>query len=57
VLVGLGGAVATSTDGGRTFRTAIRPERQTLAAAAEGAPGQLVVVGLTGVASHSLAAR
>ena len=56
VLVGLGGAVATSADGGRSFRTTIRPERQTLSAVAVGPPGQLVVAGSTGIATHSIAA-
>ena len=56
VLVGLGGAVATSTDDARTFRTTIRPERQTLSAVTIGPPGQLVVAGLTGIGTHALAA-
>ena len=57
VLVGLGGAVARSTDGGRSFATTIRPERQTSAAIAEGAPGQLVIVGLNGVGGLPAAAK
>ena len=56
VLVGLGGAVATSADGGRTFRTTIRPDRQTLSAVTVGTPGQLVIAGMTGIATLALAA-
>ena len=57
VLVGLGGVVARSTDGGRNFQATIRPERQTYAAVGEGAPGQLVIVGLNGVTTYSAAAK
>jgi photosystem II stability/assembly factor-like uncharacterized protein len=49
VLVGLGGAVLTSSDGGRTFSAAIEPDRRGIAAAAEGVNGTLLLFGETGV--------
>jgi len=52
-LVGLGGVIARSSDG-RSFRSIIRPERQNFAAVGTGAPGRLVLVGLTGVTAFDL---
>jgi photosystem II stability/assembly factor-like uncharacterized protein len=49
VVVGLGGAVLTSSDGGRTFSAAIQPDRRGIAAAAEGTNGRLLLFGETGV--------
>ena len=54
--MGLGGAVATSADDAHTFRTTIRPERQTLSAVTVGPTGTLVVAGLSGIGTHALAA-
>jgi photosystem II stability/assembly factor-like uncharacterized protein len=57
VLVGLGGAVARSGDEGKSFAIAIGSEQQTSAAVVEGAEGQLVIVGLNGVAGPPAAAK
>ena len=48
--------MATSTDDAHTFRTTIRPERQTLSAVTIGPTGTLVVAGLSGIGTHALAA-
>jgi photosystem II stability/assembly factor-like uncharacterized protein len=56
VLVGLGGVLAWSRDG-RSFQSIVRPERQNYAAVGAGAPGRLVVAGLTGVASLELSTK
>jgi photosystem II stability/assembly factor-like uncharacterized protein len=51
-VVGLGGIVVTSSDGGRTFSAAIEPDRRGIAAVAEGADGKLLLFGETGVKSR-----
>lgn len=49
VIVGNGGSVLRSDDGGRSFSLFNRPDRQSLAAVAAGDKGQLVLVGQGGV--------
>lgn len=48
VIVGNGGAVLRSTDNGATFSAFIRPDRQSLAAVAQAAGGELWLVGQGG---------
>ena len=51
VIVGHGGSVLTSKDGGRTFSVFNRADRASLAAATDNAAGNLVLVGQGGVHS------
>ncbi len=49
VLVGLGGTVLESSDGGRSFSARIEGERRGIAAVAEGDGGRLLLFGEAGV--------
>jgi photosystem II stability/assembly factor-like uncharacterized protein len=49
VMVGLGGVVSTSTDGGRSFSAAIEADRRGIASVAESGDGALLLFGEAGV--------
>jgi photosystem II stability/assembly factor-like uncharacterized protein len=49
VMVGLGGVVVTSADGGRTFTAAVEADRRGIAAVAEGTDGALLLFGEAGI--------
>ena len=49
VMVGLGGVVTSSTDGGRSFSAAVEADRRGIAAVAEGADGALLLFGEAGI--------
>lgn len=54
VLAGLGGVVLSSRDGGRHFQATVREDRSGNAAVLPGAPGQVLLLGQAGVATHAL---
>lgn len=56
VLAGQAGTVLVSGDQGRSFVAVKGPDRQTRSAVAEGAPGELLLIGEDGVARMSLPA-
>ena len=49
VIVGLGGAIVISTDGGKTFVARNRPDRKNLCDVAAGANGGIVIFGEVGI--------
>lgn len=49
VVVGVGGVVATSDDGGRSFDVTVRPDRVALASATGLSDGGILLVGQRGV--------
>lgn len=53
VLVGLGGAVLTSRDGGKSFEVRTEPSRSGLAAVSEGVGGGILLFGEDGVVARA----